>query len=438
MLSLANFLQRFGRTAAATLVSLVGLYVLQVVLAKTLGARQYGYYSYALSWIGIAGLVAKLGLDTAIHRYVPLYLARRDWNLCRGVVALAYRLALLMSVATAIVLWVVAPALAREPSAALTGTLRAAALVVPFWVFVRLSQSIVLALKRPALSQLPEGLLIPALLISFALVYPAVVHWSLASDTAMWATLIIYGLVFALLSAILRRIVPKSVLHAAPAYRGHEWFRATLPFMVISGMHVVMSHSDILMLGMMRDTTEAGIYSAAARVAGVVLLPLMLANMVVAPYVSHAHDQSDRFELQTSLRNAMRVVCALGALLALVILSLSAWILGLFGPEFVAGRSTTGILVVAQLVNVLSGSVGMLLSMTGHATSAAGALVLGAVLNVILNLIMIPRFGMEGAAMATGISIVVWNLLLVRQVRSKLGVDPTALAAFAKLTNEKW
>ena len=99
-----------------------------------------------------------------------------------------------------------------------------------------------------------------------------------------------------------------------------------------------------------------------------------------------------------------------------------------FGEEYADGRIALAILCVGQLTNALVGSVGFLLNMTGNERDVAKGFAIAAIINIALNLVLIPLFGIEGAAFATAVSMMVWNVLLYRQARAKLGIDSSVMS----------
>ena len=81
------------------------------------------------------------------------------------------------------------------------------------------------------------------------------------------------------------------------------------------------------------------------------------------------------------------------------------------------------------MVNAFCGSVGVLMTMTGHQLEAAKVYITAAILNIFLNVLFIPPFGIEGAAAATALTTIFWNLVLLMRVRKKISVDPTILGS---------
>ena len=106
------------------------------------------------------------------------------------------------------------------------------------------------------------------------------------------------------------------------------------------------------------------------------------------------------------------------------VIFLGDWFLSLYGRDFVNGYVALIILAVGQLLNSFCGFVGFLMMMTGHHNRAALVLSLSCVLNLILNMLFIPLWGMTGAALATAISLICWNLCMSWYVRKDLQISP--------------
>jgi O-antigen/teichoic acid export membrane protein len=108
-----------------------------------------------------------------------------------------------------------------------------------------------------------------------------------------------------------------------------------------------------------------------------------------------------------------------------VALLLGRFLLGVFGPEFVAGYDALRILLLGPIVCVGTWAVGLLASMTGYQVEKMVLLVLALVVDVVLNLLLIPRFGIEGAALASAVALASWQLAMVLVIGRRLGLDPT-------------
>ena len=103
------------------------------------------------------------------------------------------------------------------------------------------------------------------------------------------------------------------------------------------------------------------------------------------------------------------------------------WLMGLFGPQFQSGAVALMILAVGQFIGTAVGSVGSLLSMTGHEPQLRWNVFIGAVLGVGLGVLLIPDYGLIGAAIATSVAVASKNLLCVYQVNRLLGFNTLAI-----------
>jgi O-antigen/teichoic acid export membrane protein len=180
------------------------------------------------------------------------------------------------------------------------------------------------------------------------------------------------------------------------------------------------------MLGWLRSAEEVGYYRVSVIAAALVAFGMQIANSLSAPRMAAHHARGEHVQLQAiTTRNAqLALLCAMP--LTIVLLTAGGPIAGaLFGAEFQLSHLPMSILAVGQLGNVLFGSVGVLLSMTGHEAHVARALWLTTLTNVAFNALLIPLFGTAGAAMATGSSAALGNAMLLYVVHRRLKLNTT-------------
>ena len=159
---------------------------------------------------------------------------------------------------------------------------------------------------------------------------------------------------------------------------------------------------------------------------------LTAVNAVAAPRIAALHAQGKRAELQTLVSTMAHWIFwpALATSAAAIIFGLT--ILAMFGPAFSAGYDALVILVCGHLVRASTGLVSDLLGVTGHQDENAWVLAWSALLNVILNVLLIPRFGIVGAATATAVTMAFWNVWLWLLARGRVGVDPSVFRALRR------
>ena len=118
----------------------------------------------------------------------------------------------------------------------------------------------------------------------------------------------------------------------------------------------------------------------------------------------------------------------LTGLTVLVLVVYGERVLNLFGLEFVSAYNALTVLLIGQIGNALAGPVGLLLNMTGHQNSSAKIMLLSLILSIVACFGLIPRYGVMGASVASALSVILWNGLMLGFVIKRLKINPTILA----------
>ena len=401
---------------------------LHILLSRMVGLQGYGVYVYVFTWVSIAALGAKLGLDTGLVRFLPALAIKRDWPGMKGLLRQSTRISLVVAAMLSGAIALNVGLFGSEMQTELRQTLWVGCLLLPVLVMVQMRQAALRGFKRASYAELPDRVLRPLGMAGILLVSWVVFDRNFGAVGAMAAHLT--ALVAALIAAhvCLVRALPPPVQGAQPSYDTRGWLATSFPFVIISASYLILGQIDILMLGAWIGPAEAGIYAAATRISAFVALTLVAINAIAAPMISQLHTAQRMTALQRVLTLTARVNLAFALVVATVLVVVGDWILGLFGTEFARGNSALVILVGGQLFNALAGSVGILMAMTGREQQAARIMVLGVVVNIALNAILIPLWGLVGAATATATTMVLWNLLMYLDARRALNMDAAAIS----------
>lgn len=412
-------------------VSNVGLiFLLNVLLARLLGASGLGAYTFATAWVNILGLVTTLGFSRLLVREIAVYHDRSEWGLMRGLLQRANQLVLPTSSGAALTAVAVALLFRDRASPEVIYTFCIAMALVPLTAVIYLRQTTMQGLRRIVVGQVPESILRPILTIAFVAVAYLLLRDSLGAPWAMAASLAGTLIAFLVGLVLLRRSVPATAKLAVPEYRTRLWLRGTFPLMLLGVAQIINVRTDVVMLGLISGAQSAGIYTVASRGAELVTFLLFAANVALGPTVSSLYASGEMERLQRLITRASRLVFFGSLPIALALIFFGKWFLLIFGTEFTQSGTALAILCVGTLFNATMSAVGLLLIMTGYDRRAAVGVGIGAGLNIALNAFLIPAFGIEGAAIATATSTVVWNSLLAFWVYKKLGIYPTALGRF--------
>lgn len=425
---LTTLVRGTGAALTVQLLSAATIYGTQILLARWVGVREYGVYDFAISLSLSLAFIGGLGLPSAALRFIPEYLDKQDWGHLHGILRGGWQQTLIASLLTASISTVILQILRVVCNLEVSVSVFWGIWLMPLVALMQFQQHTIRALRQIILAYAPPLVCFPLLLAAIAFC------WQL--QRALTGTILV---VFSMLSILLilfaqlwifRRSLPSKVHQTPPRYAHRTWWRVALPLLLFDGSYVVLSQTDTLMLGTMLDAKAVGIYSAALKTASWVPFILGAVNAIAAPMFASLHAQGDHQGLQRLVSTIARWMFYPALAIAVGLTVGAEPILQLFGPEFVAAKESLIVLIVGQLVNVGSGSVGYLLMMTGYQVESALVMGVSALVNVVLNLIGIHYLGVLGAALATALSMALWNIWLHRIVVQRLDVHPSILDSF--------
>ncbi|MEJ2207684.1 MAG: flippase [Anaerolineae bacterium] len=410
-----------GSAVAITLKVLgAGLsFVLNILLARLLGADGTGVYFLGLTVITVATMFGQLGLGNALLRFTAAHASQEEWTRVAGVSRQGLAIAGAISATVSMAVLAGAPAIAHyvysEP--ALTAPLRLMALAIVPLTLLSLYADLLKGLKRIAGALLVNTVAIPLISMPFLAVLAGTWGVSGAAIAYLLATILVLGL-----GAVLWRRATPQVRGLRGSFDTRLLLSTSIPLFWVALMNLVMSQTDVVLLGVWGDSSLVGIYGTAARTSSLTSFVLLAMISISAPKFAALYAQEDFGNLESLARNVARLGTLVASVVILPLVLAPSWILGLFGPEFVAGRTVLIILAAGQFVNVATGPVGLLLLMTGHEKIQRNNSILSAALNVLLGVILVPTYGLTGAAVATASTLAFKNLNTVRLVQKYLGI----------------
>jgi O-antigen/teichoic acid export membrane protein len=198
--------------------------------------------------------------------------------------------------------------------------------------------------------------------------------------------------------------------------------KISIPLMFAQSVQFIMASTDKLMLGSMRSPEEVGIYFTAFKLSMFASVALMAVNSIAAPIFAELYGKKDFIGLKKVAHQSSKIIFLTTLPIVLVFFLFPNFLLGLFGAEFAEGGIKAFVfLSFGKLISSLSGSVGNFLQMTGKQVIFMIVLSFGAIVNILLNFFLIPEYGINGAALASMISLSMWNLIMVYFVKREFG-----------------
>jgi O-antigen/teichoic acid export membrane protein len=185
------------------------------------------------------------------------------------------------------------------------------------------------------------------------------------------------------------------------------------PLFLVSGTGVIASNADVIMLGVLGTFKDVGIYSVAVQVALLTSLFLQVSNAAISPKLASLFHDSNFSKMQLMVQRVTKGLSFIGLLFVVFVVLLGQWLLGFWGAEFQEAYWVLVILTIGQFFNIATGCSGMLLVMCGFEKIHGYISLLSVMLNIILNVTLITKYGALGAAIATAITVILENIVKV-------------------------
>ncbi len=392
----------------------------QVLLARWMGRFEFGVYIYVWTWVLMIGSLSDVGLSTAARRFIPEYTELKEPDRLRGFLVGGRWLALALATGIAVVGVIGVTVLEPWIDNFAVIPLYLACVIIPITGVSALQSGIAQTYNWPFLALVPfyvgrQLLLTVAVGAAWFLGYA--VSATMAMIVAIAATWSVTAVQLLMLN---RRLIHK-IDPGPKRYAPLTWLGTSLPILMVEGFYLLLTYVDILALERFRPPGEVAVYYAAARILAVVAFVYFAiagatTHRFTQYYVAGNHERLASFFKETTRWTFWPSLAACG-----MILLFGRPLLSLFGPGFTSGYWVMFILSVGMLARAAVGPAERLLNMLGERKQCAGIYALAFAINLGLCVVLIPHFGIEGAAAATSTALVVELILLYLVTRRRLG-----------------
>lgn len=405
-------------------------FLAKVVIARFLGPVEYGAVSIAVTIMVMASTFVLFGLDTGVGRYLPRLESAREK---RGVVRSAFELSFPVTVLVSGLLFVFAGKIATQVFAdpSLSSLIQIGALGIPFVVLTRLAVDVGRGNQQSAPRVVLINIVVP--LTRFGGVGVVVV---LGFGT--------FGIAFAHAAAyVLASVIGLYYIwHMTPfGLRGEstpmrrEMLLYSAPLMIAAAMSVIFSDVDTLLLGYFTSTQEVGIYNVVYPITQLLTLFLSSFTFLFMPVISELHSDGEDGDMARIYEVVTKWIFITTLPVFLILTVFPASVISLtFGIEYVSGATALVVLSFAFFTHALSGPNGATLTSIGETRFIMIANVVAAALNILGNIVLIPRYGIVGAAAATAGTYILLNGLYAYRLYQHTGIHPLTTALLKPAT----
>ena len=396
-------------------------YLFTFLVARLFGAAPVGMFAIALTVLQIGTILAALGIGNALLRFIAECCARNEKATAKAIYLKGVFLCTPAAVVMTAAVYTGAPFVAEEVfrKSYLTPYIKVAAIGLLPGVLFSVNLETLRALKRIKEYALLHSVVLPLLSVIFFLAGYYIVNYS---DAMLIIVSWVAGTTaaFILSSLSLWREFAGTARVKASISAG-KMLSVALPMLMTGALFMVMGWTDTIMLGMWRTDAEVGVYNVAVRLAMVTSFSLMAVNSIAAPKFAEFWGRHDMEGLKRIAQQSTRLIFWTSTPVLILYLLFPSFFMGIFGEEFGQGGLALVILSIGQFVNAASGSVGYILQMTGKQNVLNNVVLCASFVNIVLNYILIPELGIYGAAVASCVAMVIFNLLPLFIIKKEYG-----------------
>ena len=396
-------------------------FILTLIIAHYFGAKGLGDYVLSIVVLRVFTLFSKFGMDTFSIRFIASFAKQGKWKSIQLFRSKIIRLLSISSLLFSLLMYYLSEDIANLVHAKVEHVRLNAFFVLPMSFFMLHYQSL-RGLKRIAeFSFFYRMAQATFSIISIFIITQFFVDGNVPVYAYLSSLAIVSFLAFISFTYNYNKIKRINDNEIIEDLKYSDILKVSIPLMFAQCVQFIMASTDKLMLGSMRSPEEVGIYFTAFKLSMFASIALMAINSIAAPIFAELYGKKDFDGLKKVAHQSSKIIFLATLPLVLVFFVFPEFLLGLFGEEFKVGVKAFVFLSVGKLISSLSGSAGNILQMTGKQVIFMNVLFVGAIVNVLLNFFLIPKYGINGAALASMISLSVWNLFMVYFVKKEFG-----------------
>ena len=390
---------------------IVLMFLLSLFLTNSFSAEIVGQYDFVRSFLMILSGASLLGTNQAIIYYSGILTSKKSFG---SIKSIYFKMNFLILIACAILY---APLLVidKEVINQIFNKQGAYELVslslqgLVFYSITMLNIDTIRALKHTLISEGFRNIFRYTPFFIFSIILYIIdspeylVLWFIYSFVVIFviSTAVVYFFLF-------NKNFPKSAAHN---FSSTEILRASYPMALSAISYFLMQSTDVLFISAYDTFESVAYYSIAVKLATVTALALISVNIVIAPKIASIYNDKNFYQLKLILKKATRINVVISLPIIILLLFFSEYVLSTFGSNYILAKNALWILLIAQFFNSITGPSALYLNMTGRQKKLNVILVISLLINVVLNIILVPDFGMLGAAISTTTSFVISKIL---------------------------
>jgi O-antigen/teichoic acid export membrane protein len=419
-----HFIELIKGASSTFLLKVVGLlvgYGLAIFITNKFGAFVFGQYVTALLIVEILGIISRLGIDTALVRFISRYVHKGASRLINKLFFKSIAIVTLSAVIFNLLLLFFSDYVADFMNLDEEYLLIVSFSFIPLVLFHMNTQAIRGLKKMMSFSFLNN---VAITLFTFIIII-VLVAFSFSEKLPIYAY-VMSVFVMTISSYFLwfyhrSKIDDSEHNNSESELSTKALFKVSVPLLLGQSMMLIMGKVDLFMLANMTSSDQVGIYNIALKLSMLAYMGLMAVNSIAAPKFSEIHSSGNVDALKKIVQQSTKTIFWVTLPVIILFLAFPKSILSVFGEEFKLAAMALIILSVSKMFSAISGSVGTFLQMVGKQNVFQNILIFTAIINIALNYVLIPSYGIDGAAFASALSGVIWNVLMIIYIKKNFG-----------------
>lgn len=403
-----------GIIFAGTVVGMIVQIMNRILIVRSISMTDYGIFSLGLVFFGITGILSQGGFHMSVPRFLGYYRGKKDESRIKGVITSSFRIQLLLGVVFALILFAGAGYIEDfYQMEGLKMTLQIVAVGIPLFDLISVVITIFKGFDNVHPTLYFHNIMLVGLrfvfLLAVVIIAPSLQYVLAAYIGALAGTAAAAGLYYKKNAPVL--------LAGEAAPMGKELLLFSLPLFGTVFLGQLMRWTDVLMLGYFTSADVVGLYNGAVPICGMIPIFLSSAGVIFVPVLSALYSQGLLSEMKKTYAVVTKWIFSATLPFFLVVFIFPHTVLTFFFGNTYQGASTAlRILSVGYMVHVSMGPIGQNLVICGRPRLILGNNTVGLLVNVGLNVLLIPRYGINGAAIATAVTYIFLNIAALMQV----------------------
>jgi len=397
------------------------------------GAELWGKFSLYFTLLNIFLIICILGLDTIIVKYIAEYNNNGKSSIDQSnYYWTSFLLAMTTSLSVCALLYLAKESgiLPLKSFGLDEAYFELSVWTIPGIVLLGLNRSVYRGLKNMAIFGVLKNLIIFGGLFVVSILASNYFNTDINIRFLLIINLII-TYTFAIITSIELLISKKILIESIVLVDIKSLLKESLPLFLFASMTLVVNYVDLFMISYFKTPDEVGIYDIAIKFSSNMSIFLLAIHAYIMPRFAEVYGTNNNELLQVTLLQSSKLIFWTSLPIFIFGLFFSYSLMSIYGDEFTKGTFTLQLLIIGQIIGAMCGAVAVFLQMTNNQKIFRNIFLTATIINLVLNYILIPIYGIEGAAIASLACTAFWNLSSVYFIKKKFDMSSVYLPFYS-------